>query len=68
MDSGIDPELMRRVAAGEYVVDPHAVADAIVRRSVERREARRFLGMLEARQGHGLSVRPDQPQPGPGRD
>ena len=68
MDSGIDPELMRRVAAGEYVVDPHAVADAILRRSAERHEARRLLRVLEAREGDGLPVRPDQPQPGPGRD
>jgi hypothetical protein len=28
----MDPELVRRVRSGEYVVDPRAVAEAIVRR------------------------------------
>ena len=28
----VDPDLVRRVRSGEYVVDPHAIADAIVRR------------------------------------
>jgi hypothetical protein len=68
MGNGIDPELMRRVAAGEYVVDPHAVADAMLRRSAERHEARRLLRMLEAREGDRPSVRSDKPQPGPGGD
>jgi hypothetical protein len=28
----MDPELARRIRSGEYVVDPHAVAEAIIRR------------------------------------
>jgi hypothetical protein len=64
----VDPELRRRIAAGEYVVDPHAVADAILRRGAERREAERLSRMLVAREGDLLSSRPEQPQPRTGRD
>ena len=41
------PELRRRVAEGEYVVDPHAVAEAIMRQA-RLSEAQRFSRMLEA--------------------
>ncbi len=43
----IDRELRRRVADGEYVVDPHAVAEAMIRRA-RLNEAQRFSRMLEA--------------------
>ncbi len=39
---GIDPQLVQAVRDGTYVVDPHAVADAIVRRR------RPLTGVLEA--------------------
>jgi hypothetical protein len=42
----IDRELRRRVAGGEYVVDPHAVAEAMIRRA-RINEAQRFSRMLE---------------------
>ena len=45
----IDRELRRRVADGEYVVDPHAVAEAMIRRA-RIREAQRFSRMLKAAQ------------------
>jgi hypothetical protein len=32
MDTGVDPRLVERVQRGEYVVDPHAVAAAMIRR------------------------------------
>jgi hypothetical protein len=68
MDRRIDPELMRRVAAGEYVVDPHAVAAAMLRRRADRAEARRLSRMLVAGELDGLAAAPDEPRPGPGRD
>jgi hypothetical protein len=43
----IDRELRRRVAGGEYVVDPYAVADAMIRRA-RMHEAQRFSRMLVA--------------------
>jgi hypothetical protein len=43
----IDRELRRRVAGGEYVVDPHAVAEAMIRRA-RLTEAQRFSRMLVA--------------------
>ena len=33
---GVDPQLVQAVRAGTYVVDPRAVADAIVRREQQR--------------------------------
>ena len=68
MDRGIDPELMRRVAAGEYVVDPHAVAAAILRRHADRAEARRLSRMLVAGELDGLAAAPDEPRTSPGGD
>jgi hypothetical protein len=43
----VDQELVRRVAGGEYVVDPHAVAEAMIRRA-RLSEAERFSRMLVA--------------------
>jgi hypothetical protein len=44
----IDPDLARRVAGGEYEIDPHAVAEAMLRRGARLREARQFSRMLVA--------------------
>jgi hypothetical protein len=66
--SGIDPELQRRVRAGEYAVDPHAVADAIVRRAAERAGTRRLSPVLVARELDGLAAPVEQPDAGAGRD
>jgi hypothetical protein len=68
MDHGIDPELIRRVRSGEYVVDPHAVAEAIVRRQADRAAARRLSGVLVAGEVDGNAGGVDEPRPGPGRD
>ena len=65
---GIDPELMRRVAAGEYVVDPQAVAAAMLRRSADRAAARRLSRMLVSGEVDRLAARPDQPRPRPRGD
>jgi Anti-sigma-28 factor, FlgM len=50
----VDPELRRRVASGEYVVDPHAVAEAMLRRA-RIAEAERFSRMLVAAQRERLA-------------
>ena len=68
MERGIDPELMRRVRAGEYVIDAQAVAAAILRRSADRAAARRLSRMLVAGELDGPAVGPDQPDPRTGRD
>ena len=37
--TGIDPTLARTVVRGEYVVDAHAVAEAMLRRRSARRDS-----------------------------
>jgi hypothetical protein len=64
----VDPDLKRRIAAGDYVVDPHAVAAAILRRGAERAEARRLSRMLVAGELDRLSGGRDEPGPRAGRD
>ena len=61
----VDSELMRRVRAGEYVVDAHAVADAMLRAGAldPGRSA-----VLEAAEIDGGSAGTDEPEPGPGLD
>ena len=46
--NGVDPLLIQAVREGTYVVDPHAVAGAMLRRHEDRREAGRLAGMLES--------------------
>jgi hypothetical protein len=59
-------ELMRQLRAGEYVVDPHAVAGAML----ERRHVREALlsseGVLEPGDLERLAPGPDERDPGPG--
>ena len=56
---GLDPQLVQAVRDGSYVVDPHAVADAIL-----RRERRHLAGVLEALEGDSPPVRVDEDDPG----
>ena len=44
----VDPDLFRRVSGGEYEIDPHAVAEAMLRRSARLSELRRRSRMLVA--------------------
>jgi hypothetical protein len=60
----VDPDLRRRIAGGEYVVDPHAVAAAMLRRSADRAEARRLSRMLVAGEVDRLPGRADEPESG----
>jgi hypothetical protein len=60
-------ELMRQVRAGEYVVDPYAVAGAMLgRRSV--REALLSSEVLEAAERDRHAVGPDDGDAGPRSD
>jgi len=55
-----------RVARGEYIVDAHAVAEAIVRRRLRKQRA---LRVLEPGETLGdRSVRPDEDGVAPGGD
>ena len=57
---------MRRVRSGEYVVDPHAVAEAIVRRGGFDAPAR--SDVLEAAEPDGPGARAEQLEALPGDD
>jgi hypothetical protein len=57
----IDPDLVRRVAGGEYEIDPHAVAEAMLRRRARLNELRRLSRMLVAGEVELASSRCDQP-------
>ena len=47
---GVDPSLLRALEEGTYVVDPHAVAEAMLRRRARLAEARRLSRVLIAAQ------------------
>jgi len=53
----VDPALLKALEEGTYVVDPRAVAEAIVRRQEHLAEARRLSAVLVAAQV-------DDPAPG----
>jgi hypothetical protein len=44
----IDPDLVRKVNGGDYEIDPHAVAEAMLRRRARLNELRRLSRMLVA--------------------
>ena len=44
----VDPELVRRVAGGEYEIDPHAVAEAMLRRRARLNQLRQLSRVLVA--------------------
>ena len=45
---GVDPTLLGALEEGTYVVDPHAVAEAILRRHEQVVEARRLAVLVAA--------------------
>jgi hypothetical protein len=50
----VDPALVKAIEDGSYLVDPRAVAEAIVRRHEQLAEARRLSAMLvSAEVGNG---------------
>lgn len=56
----IDPDLVRRVAGGEYEIDPHAVAEAMLRRRARLNEVRHLSRMLVASEFELPSSRSEQ--------
>lgn len=61
-------ELMRRVAAGEYVVDPHAVAGAMLSRAPVRDLLLRSGAVLEPGELDRLASGTHEPDAGAGPD
>ena len=57
----IDPDLVRRVAGGQYQVDPHAVAEAMLRRRARLNDLRRLSRMLVSADGELPSTCSKQP-------
>ena len=66
--SGIDPALRESILDGTYVVDPDAVAGAIVGRLGDVRTARRISSMLVAEERDARAIRPEQREPRSGDD
>jgi hypothetical protein len=56
----IDPDLVRRVAGGEYEIDPHAVAEAMLRRRARLNQLRELSRMLVAGEGQLPPCGPEQ--------
>jgi hypothetical protein len=52
----VDPDLVKAVRNGTYVVDPRLVAGAMLRRHERLAEAERLAAVLEARERNGGSV------------
>jgi hypothetical protein len=61
----VDPELVKRVRDGSYVVDPHAVAGAMISR---QRDADRVSRVLVSAQRDRFAPRADERGAGPGAD
>ena len=58
-------DLKRRIAAGEYEVDAHLIAGAILKRRAGGQTLSDVLVPAEVDRG---AVRSEKPQPSPGRD
>jgi hypothetical protein len=63
---GVDPILLKALEQGTYVVDPHAVAEAIVRRHEQLADARRLAVLVAAQVDDPaiLGVELDEPSAG----
>ena len=57
MDNNAKGELRECVVEGRYVVDPRAVAEAIIRRRTGSAEMARASQMLVSREGHPAAPR-----------
>jgi hypothetical protein len=66
---GVDPKLLRALEEGTYVVDPRAVAEAMLRRREQLAEARRLSQVLIAAQVDDLAAgTEDLDEPAAGAD
>lgn len=66
--TSVDPALRKSIADGTYVVDPQAVASAIVGRLTDVRTARRLSRVLVAGERDARAVRPEERKPLTGPD
>jgi hypothetical protein len=66
---GVDPALLKALDEGTYVVDPHAVAEAMMLRREQLAEARRLSKVLVAAQvDEAAAGRTDLGEPAAGAD
>ena len=66
---GVDPALLKALEEGSYVVDPRAVAEAMLRRRDQLAEARRLSKVLIAAQVDETAAgRTDLDEPAAGAD
>lgn len=65
---GVDPALLKALQQGTYVVDPHAVAEAIFRRHEDLAQARRISGVLVAGKVGDGTIGGAEPDAGAGAD
>lgn len=65
---GVDPALRKALEQGTYVIDPYAVAEAILRRHEQLAEARRLSRMLIAAEVDEPAAGRPQRDPSAGAD
>ena len=65
---GVDPTLLQAIERGTYVVDPHAVAEAMLRRRDQLAEARRLAVLVAAQVQDGAVDGSDLDAPAAGSD
>jgi hypothetical protein len=65
---GVDPTLRNALEQGTYVVDPRAVAEAIVRRHQDLAEARRLSRVLVSAQIDAPAIGGEEQDPAAGAD
>jgi hypothetical protein len=65
---GVDPALLKALEHGTYVVDPRAVADAIMRRHERMAEVRRLAVLVATQLDEGAVGGPHLDEPAAGAD
>ena len=65
---GVDPTLLQAIENGTYVVDPHAVAEAMLRRRERIAEVRRLAVLVAAQVQDGTVGSDDLDAPSAGAD
>jgi hypothetical protein len=65
---GVDPALLNALEKGTYVVDPHAVAEAIMRRHERMAEVRRLAVLVAAQLDEGAIGGAQLDEPAAGAD
>jgi hypothetical protein len=65
---GVDPALLKALEHGTYVVDPHAVAEAVLRRHEQVTEARRLAVLVATQLDWPAVGRAELDEPAAGAD